>query len=248
MEENKSKNGAGVVVLLIMAVIVIAVLGALIYVLQTNNNKDVATGNVNNSEQTINALKSEIDSLKNTITQKENEIKNYENKEPVIQTKEMTSNEKYKIFARNLKKEVSEYGNTTNSKSTYCRFDSENDGRNGSWYQVSLQSNGNLSLSIGDEELNAKYGTKSLVKNVLAFYIIDVGQDEWHSIYFINEDGTVGSAYVDPVIFNGTGKIEIKKNISTRLKNIVSIINGTTGNGYCPLFIDIDGNVIDINK
>lgn len=243
MEGNKSKNGVGVVVLLIMAVIVIAVLGALIYVLQTNNNKEVATGDTNNSEQTINALKSEIESLKNTIAQKENEIKNNENKEPVVQTKEMTSDEKYEIFAKNLKKEVSKNADTANSKSTYCRSDVGN----GSWYEVRLQSNGNLSLSIGDEKLNKKYGTNSLVKNVLAFYIIDVGQDEWHEIYFINEDGTVGSAYVDPVIFNGTGKIEIKNKISG-LKNIVSIINGAGlvhSGGYCPLFIDIDGNVIN---
>ena len=109
MEENKSKNGAGVVVLLIMAVIVIAVLGALIYVLQTNNNKEVVTGDTKNSEQTINALKSEIEGLKNIIAQKENEIKSNENKETVTQTKEMTANERFAVYAKGLKQSVSKF-------------------------------------------------------------------------------------------------------------------------------------------
>ena len=161
-------------------------------------------------------------------------------------TKEMTADEKYKIFAENLKKEVSKYGDKANTKSVFCRGDNTD----GSWYTIKLNSNGNLSLHFGDENLNKKYGTENLAKNVLAAYIIDIGQDDWHCIYFIKEDGTVGSAYVDPVIYNNTGDIKIENNIN-QLKNIVSILDGgvglkTSGN-KTPLFIDIDGNVYTEN-
>ena len=167
-------------------------------------------------------------------------------------TKEMTADEKYKIFAENLKKEVSKYGDKANTKSVFCRGDNTD----GSWYTIKLNSNGNLSLHFGDENLNKKYGTENLAKNVLAAYIIDIGQDDWHCIYFIKEDGTVGSAYVDSVVYNKLGVTNDKESIKIKekidgLKNIVSILDGgvglkTSGN-KTPLFIDIDGNVYTEN-
>lgn len=244
MEKNKSKKSEGVslVALIIIVILIIALAMSITYILKTS--KQEITVNSSNSEQTINALKSEIDNLKNTIAQKENEIKNNENKKPVVQTNEMTSDEKYKIFAQNLKKEVSKYGNIDNRKTIYYGADAIKN----SWYEVKLNSNGNLSLHFfEDEKLEKKYGTNSLVKNVLVFYIVDVGQTESHMIYFINEDGTVGFVNLDTIIQNSTGKIEIKNKISG-LENIVSIINGATGlehsGGYSPLFIDIDGNIL----
>ncbi len=153
-------------------------------------------------------------------------------------TTKMTSDEKYKMFADNLKKEVSKYGDTANIQGATA---------DETGYEVRLKSNGDLSLRMMDEKLNAKYGTETLAKNVIAFAIIDVGQDvDWHCVYFINEDGTVGYASIDSVIYDGKGEIKVENKIEG-LKNIVAILGGgvdlNTSGALNPLFVDIDGNV-----
>ena len=232
-EVNYIKEDKGItnmtLIVLVLVVFIIILIGFSAYLI-INPKTVYITQNTPGQQQ--------VDSLK---------VENVEIEDKEIESKkEMTADERYKKFATNLKEEVAKYGDTANIKSVFCRAD-EGDG---SWYEVCLNSNGNLSLRFGNEELDKKYGTESLVKNVIAFYIIDIGQDEWHCIYFINEDGTVGSVYVDPVIFNGTGEIEIKNKISG-LKNIVSILDGGIGleesGTHTPLFVDIDGKVYDNN-
>lgn len=75
MEENKSKKSGGVSLVLVIAILVIALVGCIGYIVK-NSEQELAINN-NNSEKTINELRTEISNLKNTITQKENEIKNY---------------------------------------------------------------------------------------------------------------------------------------------------------------------------
>ena len=75
-----------------------------------------------------------------------------------------------------------------------------------------------------------------------------VGQEKGYILYFINEDGTVGSADVEYGIINDNN-ITIKKDIG--YKDIVSIVSGIFGDGYsgihAPIFIDINGNVFTDN-
>jgi len=236
MKVKENKGMSLIVFTVVLAILVVVAMGVIVYLLNNPVREKVAI-------QTPSSVQSNMSNNENNVVNEKPSIDIKENETKVEQVvREMTTDEKYKVFASNLKQKVSTYGDTANIKSVFCRAD---DGE-GSWYEVCLNSNGNLSLRFGKEELDKKYGTKSLAKNVISFYIIDIGQDEWHMIYFINEDGTVGSAYVDPVIFNGTGEIEIKNNISG-LKNIVSVLNGGIGleesGTHTPLFVDIDGKV-----
>lgn len=151
--------------------------------------------------------------------------------------KEDNANDRYKIFADNLKKEVSRYGNNANFQII------SGDGIKP--YSVKLLANGNISVHFEDEETEQKYGTDSLVQKVIAFNIVEVGNGGLHTLYFINEDGTVGSADIE-VAVGMNEDIKIKSKIGN-LKNIVAIISGAgdleTSGAAIPFFVDIDGKI-----
>lgn len=96
---------------------------------------------------------------------------------------------------------------------------------------------------VYDETLSQKFGKYKDAENVLSFSIFSSGQGGGHYLYFINEDGTVGSADVEYGVVN-EGKISINKDLEC--KNIVSILPGIYGDIYSPsteaILIDINGN------
>lgn len=181
-------------------------------------------------ESNANETKNEIVSTKtNETTQKE------------VVTKEMTSDEKYKIFAKNLKKAVSKYDSKEKNANVM--------GSSGDFpFEIELLSNGNLSIEFYDKKTNKKYGTKTLAKNVLAVNVVEEGNGGYRTPYFICEDGTVGRANVDESILNKEKKIKVEYKIN-KLKNIVSIVSGgggfAMGGAWNPIFIDIDGKIYE---
>ena len=228
MEENKSKNGIGVTILLIIGIIVIALLCTLVYILQSNNNKKLATDSDNN-EKIINELRTEITNLKNEL-----------------ENKNMTSDEKYAIFLKNLKNKVKSLKGPSNIWGNYT-FSLLDKGS----YSVELNSSCKLSISFTDKDLEKEFGTASLATDVVAFYSIYVGNDGGQYLYFIKSDGTLWKADIDELAWGG-------KNINIEqikeYKNIVSImqiydaVEEDYPGSMNALFIDIDGNTYSNNK
>lgn len=148
----------------------------------------------------------------------------------------------YSLFAKNLKSEISRYD--SNNKS----YQFVNNGIIEDGYKVYLNEKGSLYVNYFNKELSKKYKNYKIADNVLSFYVIETGQGGGNMLYFINEDGTVGSADTEyGVDYNN--RITVNKNIGYR--NIVSIINGAFGDGYTgisePIFIDINGNIFSEN-
>ncbi len=153
-----------------------------------------------------------------------------------------TTNNSYKTFAKNLKSQFSKY-DSNNKNYQYINNHFVEDG-----YEVYLNKNGNLYVRYFNENLNSKYGTYKIAEDVLSFYAINVGQDVGNMIFFINEDGTVGSADTEFGI-DTDNKITITRDLGH--ENIVSITNDTFGDGntgvYRHIFIDINGNIFSEN-
>lgn len=148
----------------------------------------------------------------------------------------------YQVFVENFKNELSKY-DSNNQSYQYIKNDIVKDG-----YEIYLEENGSLFVKYFNEELNEKYSNYKISDNVLSFYAINVGQGGGNMLYFINEDGTVGSADTEYGI-GTSNEIVIKKDIG--YKNIVSIINSTFSDGFYgvhgPIFIDINGNIFSEN-
>ena len=110
------------------------------------------------------------------------------------------------------------------------------------WYEVRLDKNGTLYIKYEKENSN-----KKIAEQVLSFYLINSGQDEIKTLFFIKYDGTVSSAEIE---VENSNSIKIENNIYN-LKNIVSIVEGTFGNEFSgvngPIFIDIEGNIYSYN-
>ena len=163
-----------------------------------------------------------------------------ENKTTAEQKKE---NNNYKSFSSNLKSEISKKYDSNNLNYQTISNEVVKDG-----YEVFLTKENTLYVKYNNVELLSKYGKYKIADNVLNFYIISTGQGGGNTLYFINEDGTVGSADTEYSIEN-ENQIKIKNDIG--YKNIVSIVNGTFGDGYSgvngPIFIDIDGNIFSEN-
>ncbi|MBQ2946570.1 MAG: hypothetical protein IJE04_01795 [Bacilli bacterium] len=152
------------------------------------------------------------------------------------------STNSYKNFSKKLKEQFSKY-NLNNYSYQYIENGIIKDG-----YVVYLDSNGSLFVKYNNVELNNKYGNYKIADNVLSFYAINVGQDVGNVLYFINADGSVGSADTEyGVVLDN--QLLIRKDLG--YKNIVSIVNGTFGDGlsnvHGPIFIDIDGNIFSDN-
>jgi len=173
--------------------------------------------------------------VKNNKVEETNESVNVENNE-----QQEISENSYEIFANKLKTEFSKY-NDSNKNYKYIENDFVPSG-----YRVYLNSNGSLYVEYNDATLDNKYGEYKIADNVLSFYVINTGQDVGNMVYFINEDGTVGSADTEFEIDN-----IIKVNKDLGYKNIVSVVSGSYSYGITgsngPIFIDINGNIFSSN-
>lgn len=212
--EHKNK---GLIIVVVVLSLLVAGLGGFIIYDKVLANK--STGNIDNK----------------VLTDKPIEKNNN-------QDKETTSDNKYELFAKNLKSQFSKY-DSNNHSYLHVKSDVVKDG-----YEVYLNENQTLFIKYFNNELNAKYNEYKIADNVLSFYVVAAGQGGGNMLYFINEDGTVGSADTEYGIGN-SNQITIKKDIG--YKNIVSIISGTFGDEFSgvsgPIFIDINGNIFSEN-
>ncbi len=164
------------------------------------------------------------------------------NSEIADTTKADNTENDYQIFAKNLKSQLSRYDENNLNR----QFVNNDNVRYP--YTIYLNENGSLFVKYSNSELNAKYGDYKISDDVLSFYVIETGNGGMSMLYFINDDGTVGSANVH-FIEGATDQITVKKDIG--YKNIVSIVSGSFGDGYSgaqgPIFIDINGNIFSEN-
>ena len=144
----------------------------------------------------------------------------------------------YELYTENLKNELKKY-DSNNQNYQFISNDIIEEG-----YEVYLDEKGSLYVQYFNDELNNKYGKYKIADKVLCFSVINVGQDIGNMIYFINENGTVGSADTEYGVI-GDNQIAVEKNIG--YTNIVSIIPGLFGDGFSgargPIFIDINGKL-----
>lgn len=176
------------------------------------------------------------------ITKNVEENQNMDEEDNTIS--EQNTDNSYSIFADGLKNAMksNENDNNYNNYMYASNIDvCSNDG-----YEVFLQSDGSLYIKYIDESLNSKFGNYKLASDVLSFYLINVGQDLYKSLYFIKSDGTVSQALVNNTSSN---EISVVNNVGN-YKNIVSIISGSFGKEssvFAPIFIDINGNMYSEN-
>lgn len=179
----------------------------------------------------------------------DNPIENNDNNNKVVnnQDKETNPSNSYELFAKNLKSQFSKYdinyqNNSYVQNNLHVESEVVPEG-----YEVYLTDNQTLFVKYFNKDLNAKYGEYKIADNVLSFNVVAVGQGGGNMLYFINEDGTVGSADTEYGI-GTSNQITIKKDIG--YKNIISVISGSYRDEYSgtgvngPIFIDINGNII----
>ena len=146
----------------------------------------------------------------------------------------------YELFAKNLKSQFSKYD--INNKN-YLSVDSVIVGS----FEVYLTEEQDLIINYSNKELDDIFGNYKIADHVLSFNIISTGQGGGHTLYFINEDGTVGSADIEYWVTERK-QIQVKKDLG--FKNIVNITGGTFGEysgARAPIFIDINGNIFSEN-
>lgn len=150
-----------------------------------------------------------------------------------------TSNS-FELFKNNLIKERKEKYDTSKDK-YIVDSKSEKD------YTISLLANGDLKLKVN----NKSNKDKVIAKNVLLYEITYVGNGGMKSVYFVKEDGTVSSYFVDNYVTNG--KDEAVNNNIGNFKDVIAIIPGMVelkndpSGGMEPNFIDINGNILSLN-
>ena len=150
-----------------------------------------------------------------------------------------TSNS-FELFKNNLIKERKEKYDT--SKDNYIV-----DSKSEKDYTISLLANGDLKLTVN----NKSNKDKVIAKNVLLYEITYVGNGGMKSVYFVKEDGTVSSYFVDNYVTNG--KDEAVNNNIGNFKDVIAIIPGSVdfendpSGGMTPNFIDINGNILSLN-
>ena len=178
--------------------------------------------------------------LKNSSNETENnDNKPSDNLKDTDQNGQTTKNNNYQLFASNLKSEFSKFS-PHNRPYLHVQSMMENGD-----YVVYLTENQELYIKYYKEEFKNKFGDYKITDKVIGYNVVPTGNGGANMVYFINEDGTVGSANVDGV----SNEITVKKDIG--YKNIVSIISceyGAFGGGVLgPAFIDIDGNIYSDN-
>lgn len=220
--ENKKSVSTGITILI--AILVVCVLGMGSFIVYDKAIINNGKVNTNNSNQT-NDKKEE-----NGVSSKD-------------YNSEKNINNSYELFAENLKAQISKI------------YNENNDGKIFSWndkYSIEMDKNRSLYITYQDANLNKKFGKYKLVDNILGYYVVQTGQGGGNTLYFINENGTVGSADIEYGVIYSTAdvkQIPVKKDLG--YKNIVAIVEAgfgvsTSGTSEA-IFIDINGNMFSSN-
>lgn len=176
-----------------------------------------------------------------------NEKNNNKNEENGVSSKDYNSekniNNSYELFAENLKAQISKI------------YNESNDGEISSWndkYTIKMDKNRSLYITYHDSKLNKQFNNYKIADNILSYYVVQTGQGGGKTLYFINENGTVGSADIEYGVLYSTDdvkQIPVKKDLG--YKNIVSVIEagfGVSVSGISEaIFIDINGNMFSSN-
>ena len=155
-----------------------------------------------------------------------------------VVTKEMTADEKYAEYVKNLKAEMLKYNEEKVEGKEYREYFIDGKDENDKKYSVSLSGDGKLVLN-----------EKEVATNVVGFNVVNVGNGGYSNLYFIKDDGTVGTTSIEEVEYLNNGKVKTRE--IEKLKNIVSIIPGMSAEsgypGACYAYaIDINGNMFEI--
>lgn len=144
----------------------------------------------------------------------------------------------YQEFAKKIKENISKY-DEHNYNYQYIENSFVKEG-----YNAYIDKKGSFYVYYFNSELEEKYGDIKIADNVLAFHKIRTGNDIGNTIYFIYENGNVGSVETEYNLFYEKNNLEINKDLG--YKKIVTIINSRYGDeiagAHGPIFIDIDGN------
>lgn len=144
---------------------------------------------------------------------------------------EVSAEEKYQMFLKNLKEEVAKFDDHNYSEDFICNAMLEIP-----CYHVYLYKNGELYVD------NLK-----ICDHVLSYRVAFSGQGGFQNLYFIKEDGKVGSASFEKNLANGSDEVNLVEDLG--YKNIVDIVGGVFGEDnapgafHDPRFIDIEGHV-----
>ena len=236
--ENKKGNVS--TVFLVIAIILIVVMGALLYMQKTEADRQIAEleNNATQMQETINNLQGKIDSISNTINSKDetdntaNENKN--NSEvlelsPIGGTAVLYNGEVY----------VNVYDSTPNIEDIY------GEGK----FQTLVKTRETYTeyefdaLTINN---NDKKWSKLKISNVKAIYNNEYGQatsstNPKYGIIMLNEDKTVSYISISSLI---EGKVE-----TTKLNaNDITSVETEDNMGYTTYLVDANGNKKDVNN
>ena len=135
----------------------------------------------------------------------------------------------YQLYAENMKKERAKFDDYNNSTMRFYNPMIEIPS-----YDVSLKSNGDL-----------YFKGQKIVDRVLNYFVIAEGNGGFQTLYFIYEDGKVGSANVEENLLN---HVELVITSDLGYSDIVTILGGTFGKENAPgtkgpIFVDIQGHM-----
>ena len=135
----------------------------------------------------------------------------------------------YQLYAENMKKERAKFDDYNNSTMRFYNPMIEIPS-----YDVSLKSNGDL-----------YFKGQKIVDRVLNYFVIAEGNGGFQTLYFIYEDGKVGSANVEENLLN---HVELVITSDLGYSDIVTILGGTFGKENSPgtmgpIFVDIQGHM-----
>lgn len=102
-------------------------------------------------------------------------------------------------------------------------------------YDVSLDYTGELKVRFLSSDIE-----ETVSQNVVDFFIVNEGNGGFHTIFFITEDGKVGSCNAEVAAMNHE-KIVVKNDLGYH--GIVNVVGIFENNAFVPKFIDINGNI-----
>ena len=170
------------------------------------------------------------DDSKTLQTQSQDSLLPKEGTKQEVEKVEISADEKYQMFLDNLKEEVAGFDDYNYGEDFICNGMLEIP-----CYHVYLYKNGELYVD-----------THKISDHVLSYRVAFSGQGGSQNLYFIKEDGKVGSASYEINLANGSDEVTIVEDLG--YKNIVNIIGGVfgqenTSGSHDPRFIDIEGHV-----
>ena len=235
MNENKGKMSTVLIVALIAIIILLSV--AVVFLVKNQVSTNIAQGgNKTNIEEKIDNT--------NTANKEEN---NSEETETKVVTKDMTADEKYKVYAEGMKKsirkfkgagEVYEEGQTDVELGENCQniWTAEENGIMG----IYLDYTGTAYLRLNTNKvLGKKYGEKyKIASNIIKVGANAFGQDDSLVAWALDDEGKLHYAFIGEV---DASTLEVKE--YNKLKDIVDI---DQYNYISLCAIDIEGNIYEL--